>query len=70
MGLSTVCLILTTIEISKLAAESLTPFVMVFTHVLKTTCTLAILGLDIVVYIWRTDGHWSLTGLVIDCALV
>lgn len=70
MGLSTTCLILTTVEISKLVAETLTPFAMVFTHVLKMTCALAILGLDVVVYVWRTDGHWPLIGLVIDCALL
>jgi hypothetical protein len=70
VGLSTVSLVLTTVEISKLVAETLTPFAMIFTHVLKVMCTLAILGLDIAVYIWRTDGHWSLTGLVLDCALL
>ena len=70
MGLSTLSLILTAVEISKLVAETLTPFAMVFTNVLKLTCAAAILGLDVVVYLSRTDGHWSLIGLVIDCALL
>ncbi len=43
---------------------------MLVSHILKLTCALAILGLDIVVYINRSDGNWSTVGLAIDCALM
>lgn len=43
---------------------------MVFMHVIKLTCALAILALDIVVYTQRSEGNWSMVGLVIDSALM
>ena len=43
---------------------------MVFMHVIKLTCALAILALDIVVYTQRSEGNWSMVGLAIDSALM
>jgi hypothetical protein len=43
---------------------------MLFTGVVKSVCSFGILALDIVVYIQRVDGHYSLVGLVLDCALM
>jgi len=70
VGFSLLSLLLNTIEIAKLVSETLTPFVMVFTHVLKMALALAILALDVVVYTQHSEGNWSLVGLAIDCALL
>jgi len=70
IGLGLLCLILTIVELAKLASETLTPWTMLFTHVLKILCSTAILVLDILIYMQRTDGYYSLIGLVIDCVLM
>jgi hypothetical protein len=70
VGLSLLSLILTIVEVAKLASETLTPWAMFFTHVLKIVCTFAILALDIVIYMQRTDGYYSLAALVLDCLLM
>ena len=70
MALSLVSLILTFIEIARVASETLTPFAMVFMHVIKLTSAFAILALDIVVYTQRSEGNWSMVGLVVDSALM
>ncbi|KAK2057992.1 hypothetical protein LY76DRAFT_74417 [Colletotrichum caudatum] len=70
IGFSLICLISTVYEISKLAAETLTPWTMLFTHVLKIVCSLATLALDIVVFLQRTDSHYAVVGLVLDCFLL
>lgn len=43
---------------------------MLVTQIIKLTCAFAILGLDIVVYINRSDGHWSIVGLILDVVLL
>ncbi|KAK2034299.1 hypothetical protein LX32DRAFT_721277 [Colletotrichum zoysiae] len=70
IGFSLICLISTVYEVSRLAAETLTPWTMVFTHVLKIVCSLATLALDIVVFLQRKDSHYSVVGLVLDCFLL
>ncbi|KAK5995609.1 hypothetical protein PT974_04023 [Cladobotryum mycophilum] len=62
--------ICTFVEIAKYVAESLTPWTMLFTHVIKLTCVTSILILDVVVYVQRSDEHYSLVGLGIDAALM
>jgi len=57
-------------EIAKTAAETLTPFSFVFMHVIKLTCSLASLALDIVVYLKFPDGEWSWIGLGMDSGLM
>ncbi|KAK1992813.1 hypothetical protein LX36DRAFT_283699 [Colletotrichum falcatum] len=70
IGFSLVCLISTVYEVSKLAAETLTPWTMLFTHVLKIVCSLATLALDIVVFLQRKDSRYAAVGLGLDCFLL
>ncbi|KAK0611583.1 hypothetical protein B0T14DRAFT_331928 [Immersiella caudata] len=70
VAFSTLALVLTIVEIAKLATESLTPFAMVCTHVLKLTLAFAMLGLDITVYLSRTDHQYSIIGLALDCGFL
>ncbi|KAJ4249413.1 hypothetical protein NW762_012264 [Fusarium torreyae] len=60
----------TFVEIAKFFAESLTPWTMLFTHVIKLTCAIATLALDIVVYTEKHDKHYSLVALGLDCAFI
>ncbi|KFA62026.1 hypothetical protein S40285_02119 [Stachybotrys chlorohalonatus IBT 40285] len=70
VGLSLVASICTFFEIYRYFAESLTPWTMLFTHVIKLTCAVAIMVLDIIVYTQRHDRHYSLIGLGIDAAFI
>lgn len=70
VGLSLVASICTFFEIYRYFAESLTPWTMLFTHVIKLTCAVAIMVLDIIVYTQRHDRHYSLIGLGIDAAFM
>jgi hypothetical protein len=63
-------LVLTIFEISKLAGETLTPWTMLFTHVLKITTTAASLTIDIVMYTKHNERHYSLVGLGMDAGLM
>lgn len=60
----------TFVEIAKYFAEALTPWTMLFTHVIKLTCALATLVLDIVVYVQKHDKHYSLVALGLDCGFM
>lgn len=70
VAFSTLALVCTLIEIAKTAAETLTPFAMVCTHILKLTLALAMLALDIVVHIQGLDHEYSSVGLALDCAFL
>ncbi|KAM5351771.1 hypothetical protein ACJ41O_004494 [Fusarium nematophilum] len=70
VGLWFVASLCTFVEIAKYFAESLTPWTMLFTHVIKLTCAIATLALDIVVYEQRHDRHYSLIALGLDCAFI
>ncbi|KAH6677787.1 hypothetical protein F5X68DRAFT_263962 [Plectosphaerella plurivora] len=63
-------LVLTIFEIAKLVGETLTPWTMLFTHVLKITTTAASLAIDIVMYTKHNERHYSLVGLGMDAALI
>ncbi|KAK4042979.1 hypothetical protein C8A01DRAFT_32923 [Parachaetomium inaequale] len=67
VGFNLIALVLNIVEIARKATERLTPFTMVFTHVLKLTLAFAVLALDIVAYLQRMDGHYSTIGLSLDC---
>ncbi|KAF4339251.1 hypothetical protein FBEOM_6843 [Fusarium beomiforme] len=58
------------VEIAKYFAEALTPWTMLFTHVIKLTCAIATLALDVVVYTEKHDKHYSLVALGLDCAFI
>ncbi|KAG8409792.1 hypothetical protein J3458_018874 [Metarhizium acridum] len=58
----------TLIEIVKYMSEALTPWTVLFTHVVKLTCASAILALDVVVYAQEKE-YQSLVGIGLDVAL-
>ncbi|UKZ49812.1 hypothetical protein TrVGV298_004065 [Trichoderma virens] len=70
IALSSVVAICTIFEIARYFAESLTPWTMLFTHVVKLACASAILALDVVIYVQRSDSHYSLIGLGMDAVLM
>ncbi|CAK7230404.1 hypothetical protein SBRCBS47491_007574 [Sporothrix bragantina] len=70
VGFGVLCLVLTIMEASRLLAETLTPYFLLAAHVIKMTCAAAMLALDIVVYINRSEGNWSTVGLALDVALL
>ncbi|KAF7547622.1 hypothetical protein G7Z17_g7598 [Cylindrodendrum hubeiense] len=70
VSLAFVASICTFVEIAKYFSESLTPWTMLFTHIIKLTCASAILALDVVVYVQRHDRHYSLIGLGLDCGFI
>ncbi|KAF9873553.1 hypothetical protein CkaCkLH20_09012 [Colletotrichum karsti] len=70
IAFSLLCLVATIYEVSKLAAETLTPWTMLFTHVLKLVASLAVLALDVVVFVQRKDSHYSVVGLGLDCFMI
>ncbi|OAA59851.1 hypothetical protein SPI_06049 [Niveomyces insectorum RCEF 264] len=70
VGFSVVSLVLTIMEVAKLFSETLTPFFLLASHIVKMTCAFANLALDIVVYTQRSEGNWSSIGLAIDVGLL
>ncbi|KAL6870501.1 hypothetical protein J3F83DRAFT_736549 [Trichoderma novae-zelandiae] len=70
VALSSVVAFCTIFEIARYFAESLTPWTMLFTHVVKLACASAILALDVVIYVQRSDSHYSLIGLGMDALLM
>lgn len=70
IALSFVVALCTIFEIGRYFSESLTPWTMLFTHVVKLACASAILALDVVVYVQRDDSHYSLIGLGMDGLLM
>lgn len=61
---------LTIFEVIKMIAETLTPWTMLFTHVLKIVTSCASLAIDIFVYIEHKERHYSLIALAVDAALM
>ncbi len=70
IGFSVVSLLLSIVEISKYAAEALTPFFLLSSQVVKITLAVAELALDIVVYQMQSDRNYSIVGLALDCAML
>ncbi|KAL7797259.1 hypothetical protein V8C37DRAFT_370517 [Trichoderma ceciliae] len=70
IAMSFVVAICTMFEIGRYFSESLTPWTMLFTHVVKLVCASAILALDVVIYVQRSDSHYSLVGLGMDALLM
>ncbi|KAK0384450.1 hypothetical protein NLU13_8536 [Sarocladium strictum] len=60
----------TIFEMVRYWGEVLTPWTMLFTHVMKTLCALAIVALDIVVLTQLNDRHYSLVSLGLGGALL
>ncbi|KAK8003518.1 hypothetical protein PG989_003237 [Apiospora arundinis] len=57
-------------QIAKFLAEALTPFGMMFGNILSVTLSIAILALDVVMYLQWTDKHYSIVALAMDCTLL
>ncbi|UKZ87192.1 uncharacterized protein TrAFT101_002998 [Trichoderma asperellum] len=70
IAMSSVVALCTIFEIARYFSESLTPWTMLFTHVVKLACASAILALDVVIYVQRDDSHYSLIGLGMDGLLM
>ncbi|RYP48274.1 hypothetical protein DL768_005827 [Monosporascus sp. mg162] len=70
IGFSFVNFVLTLVLIAKFVSEVLTPSGMLFNCILSTVLGLAILALDILVYIKHSDKKYSLIGLIIDSCLL
>lgn len=69
IGMSFIAATCTLVEVGKYVAEALTPWTMLFTHVVKLTCASAICALDVIVYTQRKE-YQSLIGLGLDVALL
>jgi hypothetical protein len=70
VGLCLISLALVIVEISKWARETMTPSLMVWTHILKFTGAAAVLAVDIVAYLNRNRDMFAIAGLALDAALV
>lgn len=68
--MSLVASLCTFIDIGRYYTESLTPWTMLFTHAIKATCALAILALDVTVYILLAEEKYSLIGIGLDGLLM
>ncbi|KAK0713034.1 hypothetical protein B0T26DRAFT_649315 [Lasiosphaeria miniovina] len=70
VGFNLISLVLNIIEVSRMVTDSLTPFFMLFSQGIKLALALAILGLDVTVYVQRTDANYSIIALALDCGLL
>ncbi|GAP88543.1 hypothetical protein SAMD00023353_7000140 [Rosellinia necatrix] len=70
IGFSLISLIITFISIARFIAEVLTPVPLLFGCILNLVLSGAVLALDIVIYIQRSDRNYSLIGLGLDAALI
>lgn len=61
---------LTVFEIVKLANETLTPWTMLFTHIMKVVTSCASLSVDVVIYVEQLDRHYSIVGLALNVLLM
>lgn len=70
IAFSLVSLLVTFISIARYIAEVLTPLSLLFGCILNMTLSAVVLALDIVIYVQRTDRHYSAAGLGLDTALM
>ncbi|KAK3953266.1 hypothetical protein QBC32DRAFT_121818 [Pseudoneurospora amorphoporcata] len=70
VGFSSISVALTVAEIWKARSETLAPFFMLCTYLIKSTLASGMLGLDASVYIKYSDRHYSIVGLALDCILL
>ncbi|PQK17967.1 hypothetical protein BB8028_0009g01650 [Beauveria bassiana] len=70
IAMSLVASLCTFVDIARYYTESLTPWTMLFTHVIKATCAFAILALDVAVYITLSEEKYSLIGIGLDSLLI
>ncbi|KJZ77169.1 hypothetical protein HIM_03490 [Hirsutella minnesotensis 3608] len=66
IGLSFFASIWTCAEIARFMAESLTPWLMLLSNIIKLACASIILGVDIAVYLVQRDVGYPLVGLSLD----
>ncbi|XWW92349.1 hypothetical protein V2A60_000272 [Cordyceps javanica] len=68
--MSLIASLCTFVDVARYYTESLTPWTMLFTHVIKATCAFAILALDVAVYILLSEEKYSLVGIALDSLLI
>jgi hypothetical protein len=62
--------VIAAVQIARFIAEALTPFSVLFGNSVSVTLSLAVLALDVVVYIQHADKQYSTIGIGLDCGLV
>ena len=60
----------TVFEVAKFISESLTPWTVLFTHVIKLACAGGLLAVDVVAHLRKVDGHYSAISLALDAGLL
>ncbi|KAK3347907.1 hypothetical protein B0H65DRAFT_158689 [Neurospora tetraspora] len=70
VGFSFISATLTVAEVWKARSETLTPFFMLCTNLIKSTLASGMLGLDATVYVQYSNHHYSVVGLALDCILL
>ncbi|KAI0155906.1 hypothetical protein BJ166DRAFT_594112 [Pestalotiopsis sp. NC0098] len=70
IAFSAASLVINLVQIAKFIAEALTPFAMVFGNAISLTLSMAILALDVTVYVQHDDRNYSAAGIGLDCALL
>ena len=70
VSLSFVSAICTLVETGKYTGEALTPWTMLFTHIIKLACASAILALDVVIYTQGFDTNYSAVSIGLDVTLM
>lgn len=68
--MSAIATLCTLFEIARYVGEALTPWTMLFTHIVKLSCAGGVLALDIVVHLQGIDKQYSIIGLALDGALM
>lgn len=70
IGFAFLSLSLVLTSVLKFMSEVLTPSGMLFNNVLNAVFSGASLAIDIVVYVRKSDKHYSMLGLVLDSILL
>lgn len=70
IAFSLISLVVTFVSIARFIAEVLTPLSLLFGAILNITLSCAVLALDIVIYVQRSDKNYSLIGLGLDAGLI
>ncbi|OAA73335.1 hypothetical protein ISF_00236 [Cordyceps fumosorosea ARSEF 2679] len=66
IAMSLIASLCTFVDAGRYYTESLTPWTMLFTHIVKATCAFAILALDVAVYVILSEEKYSLVGIALD----
>ncbi|KLU85671.1 hypothetical protein MAPG_04693 [Magnaporthiopsis poae ATCC 64411] len=70
VGFALISLALCLVEVAKFLTETLTPLVMLISHIVKAVLAVAVLGLDVAVHLKNMEGKYTMIGLGIDGGLL